>query len=108
VSNQSGVQYLELTSPQLVNALEKCNSGDDISGASFASIDKKKGTFPSSPDVLKGDGQLMKQFDGFYIEAGYPNGIGCADTSKSDDFFSVFNDSKDALRDAFQTATVVQ
>lgn len=109
VNNQNGVQYLELTTPKFVEALSKCNpGGGDNSGAVFVSIDKKSGNFPSNPSVFNNDGSLLKQFDNFYIEAQYPNGLGCSDLSHSEDFTSVYTGQKEAVGEAFKDATLVQ
>jgi len=108
VSNINGVQYLDLTSPQFVNALKECNPGADVSGAVFSSLDRKSGTYPSKPDVLNGDGQLLKQFDGFYVEDQFPNGISCGDVSKGDSLTKTLSSYKEALGQAFKTATEVK
>jgi hypothetical protein len=108
LSSQAGTQYLSLSTPQFVNALEECNPGSDNVGAAFVSLDKKSGVYPANPNVLNNDGSLLKQFNGFYIEAQYPNGIGCSDTSKLGRLNDILSSSKKALSDAFKSATLIQ
>ena len=44
---------------------------------SFISINKVKGTPPSASAVVGPQNNFVKQFNGFYISVGYPNGITC-------------------------------
>jgi hypothetical protein len=108
VSNSDGVQYLALTNPEFNNSLQGCNPGEDLRGASFATVDKRSGIYPKNPDVLNNDGSLLKQFNGYYIEAGIPNGLGCSDQSKADSFSQVNSKVKNALFDAFKTVEEVK
>lgn len=101
---------LDLTTPEFVAALNACgNSGSSPGDTSFEALDRKSGVYPTNPHVLNGDGQLVKQFDGFYIEAQFPNGLGCRGSQpESDNFSKASSDIQAATNTALEAATIVR
>lgn len=53
------------------------SSGPTAEGQSFAAITKVKGTYSNNVTTSIAPGQLVKQFNGFYITIDYPNGPTC-------------------------------
>lgn len=100
--------YNYLTSDQFKTALKDCGSDTTLnnSSGSFASLLKKSGEYPAEPTI--DDGQLLKQFQSFYIGMGVPNGLGCDDTTKAEQLNKVAHDLQAAIAEAFKTATLVQ
>jgi len=90
VSGSLGGAYI--TDSNVVAAYNQCqaNAGSntmssDTTGenTSFAAITKLPGVY-SSASNSDGVGQLVKQFNGFYISISYPNGSTCASSSQTD------------------------
>jgi competence protein ComGC len=108
--NDNGVgtsPTLYLSTPVFSNDVNRCYTQTLSNGESFAAISKISGVY--DPTQL-GESSLLKQFDGYYIVIGYPNGLTTC-TAAGVDRNLVLNEAKQLQTnfvDAFKTATVIQ
>jgi Tfp pilus assembly protein PilE len=79
------------------------NVSNDASSASFAGITKESGTYPTDANDSPELGPLVKQFDGFYVTIGYPNGEVCQGTQADQDQWG--QAKRDAQQDFLQSLT---
>lgn len=105
--NNSKTTVLNLTTPQLVAEAASCThkQPEGSSAGSFASLSRNDGKYPTGP-TASGAGDLMKQFDDFYVIARYPNPANCVSAT---DAVNLQNDQKadqKALKDAFKNAQI--
>ena len=111
LSYQVEDNYLFLTTNKITAEAKKCDPGEDFkdaSSTSFASLSRATGTYPSNPGL--GDGVLQKQFNGFYVAAGYPNGTPCAVDAtykQLNDYARLVSKAKEALKQAFKNARAI-
>ena len=112
LDSQMESNYLYLTTNAIIASKNKCdpnNTFSDTSSKSFASLSRQTGIYPKNPGI--DDGSLLKQFDGFYITASYPNGYGCADNasgSQLNDYTDKVMSAQKALGQAFKSAEEIQ
>jgi hypothetical protein len=74
--------------------------------ASFMSATRQVGTAPEETTIETGD--TIKQFDGFWVSAGYPNGIPCADGKGSEAVNALEKKLQINLKEAIKEATVTK
>jgi Tfp pilus assembly protein PilX len=112
LDSQTESNYLYLTTDAITASKNRCdpnNTFNDVSSKSFASLSRQTGIYPKNPGI--DDGSLLKQFDGFYITASYPNGYGCADNasgSQLNDYTDKVMSAQKALGQAFKSAEEIQ
>ncbi len=101
--------YYYVNDDALAAAKTKCDPRNEFAGItsnSFASLFKKNGQYPKSPEL--GDGVLVKQYETFYIAASYPNGPPCTVDSELSAYAKALSESKQALSNAFKEAKLIQ
>jgi hypothetical protein len=85
--------------------LKKCSggSGADASSHAFMSVRHNEGTYDEN-DNTSGPRELIKQFEGYYITAGYPNGSQCGGAKEEVEarklFFGFQSEVSDAIKNA--------
>jgi hypothetical protein len=101
--------YYYLSDDAFVSVLKSCpdyHTGDDFGG--FAAIGKTSGQYPADANPIQA-GALLKQFPKFWISYGFPNGLGCSDTSKARSIHDAAATEAGKFYSDFQkTATLVQ
>lgn len=104
---EPGVDYLYLTTTKFDEAVKNCGyKSTSGTSPSFAAIGKKSGQYPSEP--TNDAGNLLKQFDDFYISIGVPNGTWCEDGKDDEKVRSVAGDLQTAVGRAFEKAELVE
>lgn len=95
--------------PEVDRLIYNCMPDENVrsaDAASFEAISRGEGQHPGNN---KGPayGELLKQFDDFYISAGYPNGVQCDRGTTEDQAHELWPDLRDSLNSAIEKAELL-
>lgn len=96
-------KYIYLTTTQFRSKARACGH---TGNASFAALGKGSGPYPAQP--TPNDGNLLKQFDEFYIGLVVPDGKWCEDSKKDAEIRTASGELQSAIAEAFKDAALIE